>query len=190
MSTETDESGIERVSTLDILQETILAVLGDIRMSKIRLSEEMTILGDNFSKYEDDVINIIANQSKVDYSLSLIREKISYVKDNLSPLKLTWSKLVSRVLLGYYNSTGELTGNGQVLPQAGWLGGVIVNTDGANDARLVLYDSLEGSGTELYRVYLPGGDNQAGIFFGTKPLQFLNGCTRKLWGNNANCIIK
>ncbi len=189
MGTEADELGIQRASTLDVLMANILAVIDNMKILRVRSSEDMESFGDGFEDYKGDLKDIKDNQDDNGNLLSLLQIDTRSWRINTALLKANWNLLLSRLLLGYYNSTGALTGNGQILPRAGWLGGMVVNTDGFSDARLVLYDSLKGDDKELYRVYVPGGDNQGGKFFGTKPIRFLNGCTRKLWGTHATCII-
>ncbi len=189
MPTEPDELGIERATAQTVQRANILALFDNIKFARMSVIEDWRWLGENFTRYQDELVSLQTEQESLQAeqnSLSVILQRLAgYIRS----IRNAWVTIAERYLLDYYKSSGALSGNGQVRPTAGWLGGMVVNTDGKNDAILTLYDSVIGSGKQLYRIRVAGGDNQGGKLFGSKPVQFLNGCTRKLWGTNATCII-
>ena len=198
MRTQEDEDGIHRVPALDILRNDILATSEAIGYSRIRQIEDWKELGGRFDKYLDDLKQLQINQDDITIALNLVLNQLDSDETDPLPLKQAWSTLAARVTEGYacvlgrllfYKSSGRLTGNGQIRPTSGWLGGVVLNTNGLNQATLTLYDSRRGSGKRLYRLTVASGDNQRGKFFGNKPIRFTIGCTRKVHGSGASCII-
>jgi len=182
MPTEPDELGIERATTQTVQRANILALFDNVKFARMSVIEDWRWLGKNFTRYQDEIDSLQSQQASIGTILQTLARHIRSIRN-------AWVAIAKRYLHSYYNSTGALSGNGQVRPMAGWLGGMVVNTDGKNDAILTLYDSLVGSGRQLYRIRVAGGDNQSGKLFGNRPVRFLNGCTRKLWGTNATCII-
>lgn len=189
MVTEPNELGIERATIETIQQADILALFDNIKFARMSVIEDFRWLGINFTRYQDEIVSLETVQKSLQAEQDSSSIVLQEIAEYIASIRNAWVTIAERYLLDYYNSSGLLSGNGQVRPNAGWLGGMIVNTNGISDAILTLYDSLIGSGKQLYRVTVAGTDNQGGAFFEDKPIEFLNGCTRKLHGTNATCIV-
>ena len=92
-------------------------------------------------------------------------------------------------LFNTYKSSGEKTTSGVIKASAGYLGGIVVLTDGTNDATVILYDNASaGSGTKLLEVSVPGANNY-GEIFPPLAITFTNGCYASISGTGASCIV-
>ena len=91
-------------------------------------------------------------------------------------------------LFNTYKSSGEKTSSAAIKSGAGYLGGVIILTDGTNDATVILYDNTSASGTKLFEMKVAGGNNGKDIMF-PLPITFTKGCYASISGTGASCIV-
>ena len=160
----------------------MLAELENIKTIDQASSEYLNTIRGSFLAYEDDIDTIKHEQEEQSSNIT------SMVSD-IEAIRVNTQTLTENILFGYYHSTGKLTGSGSVRATSGYLGGVIVNTNGINDASVIVYDNNDNSGKVLYSVTVAGLDRQGGIVFGLCPVRFLIGCYRKLSGTGAKCYI-
>lgn len=89
-----------------------------------------------------------------------------------------------------YKSSGEISSSAAVKASSGWVGGIIILTDGTNDATVILYDDPDSAnGTKLFEAKIAGGDNYGGAMF-PLPLEFTTGCWAEISGSGSpSCIV-
>ena len=86
-------------------------------------------------------------------------------------------------------SSGEKTEDTVIKASAGVLGGIIILTDGTNDATAKLYDHASAaSGTKLWEAKVPATDEYGGALF-PFVIAFANGCYLDLTGTGASAIV-
>ncbi len=161
----------------------MLAELENIKTISQASSEYLNTIRGSFLAYEDDIDAIKHEQEEQSSNIT------SMVSD-IEAIRVNTQTLTENILFGYYHSTGRLTpGSRSVRTTLGYLGGVIVNTNGINDASVIVYDNNDDSGKVLYSVTVAGLDRQGGIYFGLCPIRFLIGCYIKLSGTGSKCYI-
>lgn len=69
-------------------------------------------------------------------------------------------------LRGASNKSGEQTSSVTIDTGSGELRGVNINTDGSNNATVILYDNTAASGTKLWEQVILGTDITGGFFDG------------------------
>ncbi len=84
--------------------------------------------------------------------------------------------------------SGEKTTSVIIATGAGHLAGVNINTDGSNNATVILYDSLAASGTKLWEQVVLGADITGG-FFGFPAIQFTTGVYLSISGTGASANV-
>ncbi|KKN72800.1 hypothetical protein LCGC14_0406550 [marine sediment metagenome] len=88
-----------------------------------------------------------------------------------------------------YKSSGEKTSDTAIVAVAAQLGGILIITDGTNDATVILYDNATAaSGTKLWEAKVPGSDEYGGCMF-PEPVEAMNGIYADLTGTGASCIV-
>ena len=88
-------------------------------------------------------------------------------------------------LSNVYISSDRLTQTANITINPGYLGGILIETDGTNDAVVNIYDSAYTSGTQLIpQITVAGSDNYGGVLF-QKPIPFLVTLRVTLSGANA-----
>ncbi len=175
--------------TTEEFYTAMLESLDNIKTIDEASSAYLETIRQTFLTYEDDLDALKSGQSVQNSSLSSIRSDIRTTRNDTLLIREATQTLLERVLFGYYHSSGRLTGSGAVRQVPGYLGGVIVNTNGVNNASVIVYDNTVASGKILYSVTVAGLDRQGGIYFGLCPIRFEIGCTRALSGTSAKCYI-
>lgn len=61
-----------------------------------------------------------------------------------------------------YLPSGEKTAAATIASKAAIVGGIVVNTDGTNDATCIVYDSADNSGPIVARIIVKGTDDTGG----------------------------
>lgn len=87
------------------------------------------------------------------------------------------------------SASGELTSNTLVRTGETGLVGVLINTDGTNDAAVVVYDNTAASGTVVFKETVNGAENFGGIIFGNTPILAETGLYMTITGTGASCIL-
>jgi hypothetical protein len=86
-------------------------------------------------------------------------------------------------------TSGIKNADAAVATKTGWLCGVLILTDGTNDATVVVYDNASAaSGTELFKAKVSGAGNFGGGTFEI-PIRFSNGIYADVTGTGATYII-
>lgn len=161
----------------------MLAELKNIKTIDQASSNYLNTIRGTFLSYEDDIDAIKHEQDEQSSNIA------SMVSD-IEAIRVNTQTLTENILFGFYHSTGRLTpGSRSVRKTSGYLGGVIVNTNGVNDASIIVYDNNDNSGKVMYSVTVAGLDRQGGIYFGLCPVRFLIGCYIKLAGTGSKCYI-
>lgn len=104
--------------------------------------------------------------------------------------------LISTVAIaGYFASTssGELTTDQAVVTGAGQLSGVIILTNGASDATVILYNNTTITGAtaaqKVFEMKVTSTDNYGGRNW-AYPVKFTTGLALDITGTGASCIIE
>jgi hypothetical protein len=84
--------------------------------------------------------------------------------------------------------SGEQTATGAVVTGAVKLCGVLIYTDGANDATVILHDNTSAAGTKLIDMTVTSTENYGGIMF-AEPIECKIGIYLSISGTNAATII-
>ncbi len=142
-----------------------------------------------FVTYQDDLETLITNSNTLVANSNRNTARLTSISNDLEAIQEAVNTLLSRILFGYYHASGRLTGSGLVRRGLGYLGGVLANTNGVNDAVITVYDNINSSGKIIYRVTVAGLDNQGGIFFGSLPIRFEIGCYRRVSGTGATGYV-
>ncbi|MHA1962162.1 MAG: hypothetical protein ACW99U_18310 [Candidatus Thorarchaeota archaeon] len=91
-------------------------------------------------------------------------------------------------LLGASLTSGELTIDQAVTTGSGVLRGAVINTDGNNNATVILYDNASAaSGTKLWEQVVIGADITGG-FFNCHGIEYNNGIYLDITGSGASVI--
>jgi len=86
------------------------------------------------------------------------------------------------------SSSGLLITDGVVIASNSQLRGVVVLTDGTNDATVIIYDSkTEASGNELFKITVSGAENIGGIV--NLKVKAENGIFISISGTGAEAIV-
>lgn len=89
--------------------------------------------------------------------------------------------------LAPFECTGILTKGGCIRRGSGIWGGIIIATNGTNNATVRLYDNVVASGKQLIpRIQVTGSSNYGGILI---PVNYHTGLTLYLLGSGASCTI-
>jgi hypothetical protein len=89
----------------------------------------------------------------------------------------------------FLTSSGELTASAAVAAQKSILGGVLIMTDGTNDATIIIYDhATAASGTKIWESVITGSDNYGGGIF-PHPIRCANGIYVSISGTGASAIV-
>jgi len=92
-------------------------------------------------------------------------------------------------LIQSYGSSGEKSENTAIKTSSGFLGGVLVLTDGTNDATVKLYDNASAaSGVVLWEAVVPATDRAFPNMF-PFPITFNNGLYLSISGTGAKAIV-
>lgn len=86
------------------------------------------------------------------------------------------------------DASGEKTSSVVIATGAGHLCGCGINTDGSNNATVILYDSLAASGTKLWEQVVLGADVTGG-FFAFAPIKFTTGVYLSISGTGASANV-
>jgi len=86
-------------------------------------------------------------------------------------------------------SSGEQTSDAAILSEHGYICGLLVITDGTNDAKVVIYDNTAGSGTVKWEQTVIGGDNYGGRAW-ARPVEFNIGIYVDVTGTGASYIVE
>lgn len=96
---------------------------------------------------------------------------------------LPWDNLM------YATSSGEQTSDAAIVAQESFLVGILIITDGTNDATVVLYDDPDSAdGTKLWEAVVTGSDNYGGGLF-PYPIRASTGIYADLTGTGASVIV-
>ena len=88
-----------------------------------------------------------------------------------------------------YKSSGEKTSDTAIVAVAAQLGGLLILTDGTNDATVTLYDNATtNSGTKLWEAKVPASDEYGGCMF-PEPIEAMAGIYADLTGTGASVIV-
>jgi len=88
-------------------------------------------------------------------------------------------------LSNVYTSSDRLTSTTNVTTNPGYFGGILIETDGSNDAVVNIYDSADTSGTQLIpQITVTGSDHYGGVLF-PKPIPFLTTLRVTISGTDA-----
>jgi len=88
-----------------------------------------------------------------------------------------------------YKSSGLQTSDVAIKATDGYLGAVLIITNGTDDVTLILYDDPDSAhGTVLWRAKVAGGDNYGGVVF-YLPIRFGTGCWADIEGTSPNYIV-
>ena len=86
-------------------------------------------------------------------------------------------------------SSGEITASAALQAQGSLLDGVLVITDGTNDATIIVYDNASAaSGTKLFEAVVAGSNN-AELFKLPYAVKAENGLYVSVAGTGASCIV-
>ena len=85
-------------------------------------------------------------------------------------------------------SSGEQTSSAILVTGRALLSGVLVITDGTNDATVILYDNTAASGTKVFEAVVAGA-NDAELFSFNKDVFCENGLYLSISGTGASCIV-
>ena len=85
-------------------------------------------------------------------------------------------------------SSGEITASATLVDGRGLLSGVLVITNGTNDATIILYDNNAASGDKLFEAVVAGANN-AVLFPFEKKVLAENGIYVSVAGTGASCIV-
>lgn len=100
---------------------------------------------------------------------------------------LVWGAAWDNLMYG--TSSGEKTSDTAVVAQECFLIGVLVITDGTNDATVILYDDPDSAdGTKLWEIVVTGSDNYGGGLF-PYPIRASTGIYADLTGTGASVIV-
>ena len=90
--------------------------------------------------------------------------------------------------MGGYKSSGEITSSSAAASVPAKLGGLLILTDGTNDATVILYDAASATGTKLWEAKVPASDEYGGCMF-PEPIEAMIGIWAELSGTGASCIV-
>lgn len=175
--------------TTEEFYEAMLTALDEIKTIDEASRDYLNTIRATFVAYEDDLETLIANSNTLVANSNRNATRLTSINNDLETIQIAINTLLSRTLFGYYHASGRLTGSGLVRRGLGYLGGVVANTNGINDAVITVYDNINSSGKILYRVTVDGPDNQGGIFFGSIPVRFEIGCYRRISGAGATGYV-
>ena len=85
--------------------------------------------------------------------------------------------------------SGEITADALIYEHTCYITGILIITDGQNDAKIVLYDNTSAAGTVRWEQTVIGGDNYGGHSW-TYPKKFYNGIYADVTGSGASYIIE
>lgn len=88
-----------------------------------------------------------------------------------------------------YLSSGKKTSSATIKTGKGWWGGVLIQTDGTNDATITIYDNTADSGTILYQAIVPAANRYGGVGPLAAPIRFNTGCRLTVAGTGASGIV-
>lgn len=89
----------------------------------------------------------------------------------------------------FLTSSGEKTASAAVTTQKSILGGVLIITDGTNDATIIIYDNASAaSGTKVWEAVVTGSDNYGGGIF-PHPIRCSKGIYISIAGTGASAIV-
>ena len=99
---------------------------------------------------------------------------------------LNVNELNGRPVNKVYLASGEKTASALIDTGLGIVGAIVVTTDGTNDVELVVYDSLDASGTVKARIPVKGSDKIGGQHI---PFRMSNGIYVTVSGTGAKYQI-
>lgn len=85
-------------------------------------------------------------------------------------------------------SSGEKTSSVQIDTGPGIFCGVVINTDGSNDATIILYDSLTAANTKLHEQVVLAADITGG-YVPFPPMAYITGLYLSVSGTGASAIV-
>ena len=85
--------------------------------------------------------------------------------------------------------SGEKTADALIYNNSCYITGIMIITNGTNDARVILYDNTVASGTVRWEQTVVGGDHYGGKSW-TFPKRFENGIYADVNGTGASYIIE
>ena len=86
-------------------------------------------------------------------------------------------------------SSGEVTSSSAVVAQKCLFGGILILTDGTNDATIIAYDNASAaSGDKIWEAKITGVDNYGGGIL-PHPIRCTNGIYVTVSGTGASCIV-
>ena len=91
-------------------------------------------------------------------------------------------------LLGANEKSGEKTSSVLIDTGSGELRGVNINTDGSNNATIILYDNTAASGVKLWEQVVLGADISGG-FFDSFGIEYENGIYLSISGTGASANV-
>lgn len=89
----------------------------------------------------------------------------------------------------YAISTGEKTTSALILTGLGAFCGVVINTDGSNNATIIIYDNTSAAGKKIHEQVVLGADITGGIVK-WPPTDVLNGLYLSISGTGASAIVE
>ena len=91
----------------------------------------------------------------------------------------------------YSHGSGETTSNKVIVNEKCYITGILIITDGTNDAKLILYDNniASTSATVMYETTVTGGDEYGGRIW-SYPMLFNKGIYAVVSGTGASYIIE
>ena len=85
-------------------------------------------------------------------------------------------------------ASGEKTSSALLDTGPGLFCGVVINTDGSNDATIILYDSLTAANTKIHEQVILAADVTGG-FVPWPPIAYTTGLYLSIAGTGASAIV-